>query len=168
MAFAAPPVSIDVILDPCTTIVAFRSVLPVPSSTVAAWIRMVWFCASSAGAARQHGKQSGVQFHGAHYNPRHSLHAETDARRAARRRCRRRPPRAVASVARRPASARPCGPRTGLAVLRRRSGRDEVLAADRRQRVDRVAARRRLGMVAAREGARASSARGPATFRRRR
>src|SRR5262249_38761589 len=39
VAFAGLPVSIDVILDPVTTIVALRSVLPVPSSTVAAWMR---------------------------------------------------------------------------------------------------------------------------------
>src|SRR5262245_20275282 len=41
VALPAAPVSIAVILDPWTTIVALRRVLPVPSSTVAAWMRMV-------------------------------------------------------------------------------------------------------------------------------
>jgi hypothetical protein len=59
-----------VILDPCTTTVAFRRVLPLPSSRVAAWMRMAGACATERRRGQEDGKQNGVEAHAAHYNPR--------------------------------------------------------------------------------------------------
>src|SRR5206468_357116 len=48
LADPLPLVSMDVILDPCTTMVAFRRTLPPPSMTVAARMRVVGSCAERA------------------------------------------------------------------------------------------------------------------------
>ncbi|PYQ95850.1 MAG: hypothetical protein DMF97_16310 [Acidobacteria bacterium] len=58
----------DVILDPCTTIVAFRSTFPVPSITIAARMRVVGSCAETA-AAEKTTTNSRAWNRMAHYNP---------------------------------------------------------------------------------------------------
>src|SRR5215212_170299 len=105
-------------------------------------MRRDWFCAS-AGAVSSTANKAAVNFMARIIILDTRADAEIPARRARRQR--------GVGPRDRPAA----GPTVGqarLAIPWRRSGWDEVLTADRHQCGDGVAARRRLAVVAAREG----------------